>query len=85
MHIKQQSLHFVDRRRTTLIFVSLFLILIGSRAAVINYSGSSTPFMDEWDGDAAYLLEPYVRGNLSLRDLFSTFDEHIIFLLDCLF
>lgn len=60
-------------------FVSLFLILIGSRAAIINYSGSSTPYLDEWDGDAAYLLKPYVRGNLTLGDLFSNFNEHVIF------
>lgn len=31
--------------------VALFLILVGSRAALIGFAGSPVPYMDEWDGD----------------------------------
>ncbi len=57
---------------------SLFLILFGSRAALIHCAGNSTPFMDEWDGDAALLIKAYVDGRLSVSDLFAPFNEHRI-------
>jgi hypothetical protein len=79
MDVGQQLLLHIDKRRSIILFVSLFLILIGSRAIVINYYGNSTPFWDEWDGDAASLLLPYLRGNLTLGDLFSAHNEHVIF------
>ncbi|HEY3623532.1 MAG TPA: hypothetical protein VGL12_14305 [Roseiarcus sp.] len=71
-------LALIDRRRKTLLLVSLFLILVGSRAAVINHGGNSTPFMDEWDCDAADLLRPYLQGSLTVGDLFRPLNEHII-------
>jgi hypothetical protein len=74
----QQVIRLLDTKHMVFLFVSLFLIIIGSRAAVINYSGSFTPFLDEWDGDAAGLLKPYIRADLTIRDLFSPFNEHII-------
>ena len=79
MDVGQQFLRTIDKRHSVILFVSLFLILIGSRAIVINHDGNSTPFWDEWDGDAANLLLPYLRGNLALGDLFSRHNEHIIF------
>ncbi|HZZ61883.1 MAG TPA: hypothetical protein VFE63_12010 [Roseiarcus sp.] len=35
--------------------------------------------MDEWDGDAASLLEPYLQGKLTIGDLLAPFNEHRIF------
>ena len=68
---------FVARRRTGLLSASLFLILFGSRAALIHYAGNSTPFMDEWDGDAAFLIKP-LHGDLALGDLVAPYNEHRI-------
>lgn len=79
MDVGRQFLRAIDKRHGIILFVSLFLILIGSRAIVINYDGNSTPFWDEWDGGAANLLLPYLRGNLTLGDLFSAHNEHVIF------
>ena len=79
MDVGQQFLRTIDKRHSTILFVSLFLILVGSRAIVINRDGNSTPFWDEWDGGAANLLLPYLRGNLTLGDLFSAHNEHVIF------
>jgi hypothetical protein len=79
MDVGRQFLRTLDRRHNIILFVSLFLILIGSRAIVINHDGNSTPFWDEWDGDAANLLLPYLRNNLTLGDLFRGHNEHVIF------
>ena len=79
MDVGQQFLRTIDKRHSIILFVSLFLILIGSRAIVINHDGNSTPFWDEWDGGGANLLLPYLRGNLTLGELFSAHNEHVIF------
>jgi hypothetical protein len=79
MDVGQQFLRTIDKRHGIILFVALFLILIGSRAVVINHDGNSTPFWDEWDGDGGNLLLPYLRGNLTLGDLFRAHNEHVIF------
>src|SRR5271166_405229 len=72
-------LRFLDDRRQTLLFASLFLIVVGSRAILINYAGNPTPYTDEWDGEAANLLKPYLEGALTAGDLFQAHNEHVIF------
>ena len=66
MFTDQQSMLSLTKRQNAVLCVSLFLIFVGSRAAVINYGGNSVPFGDEWDGVAAGLLRPYLQGNLKL-------------------
>ena len=75
----KRILRFLDHRRQTLLVVSLFLIVVGARAVVINYAGNVTPYADEWDGAAANLLKPYLQGSLTLGDLFRAHNEHVIF------
>ena len=79
MDCGQRFQRFLDNRRQTILFVSLFLILVGARAVVINYAGNATPYADEWDGEAANLLKPYLQGALTFRDLFHAHNEHVIF------
>ncbi len=67
-----------EQFRTPILLVSLFLILVGSRATLIAYAGSSTPFLDEWDADAAHLLKPFLQGSLTIADLFYPINEHRI-------
>jgi hypothetical protein len=69
---------FVDRRRTSLLLVSLFLVLFGSRAALIHFAGSSVILNDEWDGDFAGVAQPLLQGRLSIHDLLAPFNEHRI-------
>ena len=57
---------------------SLFLILIGSRAALIGFAGSPAPYMDEWDGDWDQVIRPYLDGTLRLDALTAPFMEHRI-------
>ena len=79
MDAGKRILRFLDHRRQTLLVVSLFLIVVGARAVVINYAGNVTPYADEWDGAAANLLKPYLQGSLTLGDLFRAHNEHVIF------
>ena len=69
---------FVEKHRASLLLVSLFLLLLGSRAALIRYAGFPTPFLDEWEADGATLLKPYLAGHLGVGDLFVPINEHRI-------
>jgi hypothetical protein len=69
----------LDQNRMPILLASLFLILLGTRAALISYAGSPLPFLDEWEADGARLLEPYIQGNLTISDLFIPLNEHRIF------
>ena len=78
MNIGQQIIRFLDKKHMTFLLISLFVVFIGTRAAIINYSGAFTPFWDEWDGEAAFLLRRYIHGELTIGDLLRPFSEHII-------
>jgi hypothetical protein len=69
---------FVEKHRPSLLLVSLFLLLFGSRAVLIRYAGYPTPFLDEWEADGATLLKPYLAGHLGVSDLFVPLSEHRI-------
>src|SRR5271166_2582089 len=72
---RQGFLKLPDKKGGIALLIALFLILLGARAALINYAGSPTPFLDEWDGDAAALLKPYLQGRLTVGDLLAPFGE----------
>ena len=76
---RRQLLRRLDQRRQALLLASLFLIVVGSRAAVINHAGNPTPYLDEWDGGAANLLRPFLQNTLTVGDLFRAHNEHVIF------
>lgn len=59
---------------------AMFLIIFGTKAALIATYGSSIPFWDQWDAEAARLYLPYVQGNLSISMLFESHNEHRILL-----
>jgi hypothetical protein len=67
------------KRGGIVLTISLFLILLGSRAALINYAANPTPFFDDWDGAAVLLLKPYLQRRLTIGDLFAPYNEHRIF------
>ncbi len=75
---RQGSLKLPDKSGGIALLISLFLILVGARAALISHAGNATPFLDEWDGDAAGLLKPYLQGRLTVGDLLAPFGEHRI-------
>ena len=79
MRVWRTLLDALDRNLMAVTLASLFLILLGARAVLISHAGSPTPFLDEWEADGAHLLGPYIRGNLTLSDLWIPLNEHRIF------
>ena len=72
----RQASSVPDKLATTLIVVALFLIFFGSRLIVIDYSATSVPFLDEWDGEGVTTLIPYIQGRLSIHDLTTSSATH---------
>jgi hypothetical protein len=61
-------------------YLTLFLIVVGARLWLVFLYGSPVPILDQWDGEGATLLKPWVEGTLRLSDLFQPHNEHRIFL-----
>jgi hypothetical protein len=53
--------------------------VFGAKLIAISALGSATPLLDQWDAEAANLYAPYLRGTLSIGDLFAPHLEHRIF------
>ncbi|BBX61119.1 hypothetical protein MSAS_02930 [Mycobacterium saskatchewanense] len=52
--------------------------VFGAKLVVISALGSSMPLKDQWDGEAANLYAPYLKGELSLADLVAPHNQHRI-------
>lgn len=65
---------------TWLEYLALFLIVVGTRLWLVFLYGSPVPILDQWDGEGATLLKPWLEGTLRLSDLFQPHNEHRIFL-----
>jgi hypothetical protein len=68
------------RLLTTAQFFGLFLVVFGARLWLIQHYGNALPFWDQWDGEGALVLKPWIEGNLSLGALFAPHNEHRIVL-----
>ena len=63
-------------------YIKLFavaLVIFGARLWLIDHFGSSVPFWDSWDAQAAGLFLPWLKGTLTISDLFAPQNEHRIF------
>lgn len=60
-------------------FAAFAAILLGLKFWLIHFYGNEVPYWDQWDAEAARLYQPFLRGELSWRDLFSAHNEHRIF------
>jgi hypothetical protein len=61
-----------------LIFVSVFLIIFGIKLSLIGNYGEQTPYMDQWDGEAANLYIPYFEKHFEIKSLLAPHNEHRI-------
>jgi hypothetical protein len=67
------------RKKTVLICMGVFCIILGARLWMINNFGSALPYWDQWDAEAKLLYKPYFEGTLKISALFSPHNEHRIF------
>lgn len=56
----------------------LLCLLLAVRLWVVHDYGSATPFWDQWDAQAAFLFDPWLRGTLGWADLAGAHNEHRI-------
>ncbi|OBF18225.1 hypothetical protein A5725_21335 [Mycobacterium kubicae] len=54
--------------------------VLGSRLIIISAFASPVPVHDQWDAEALVLYSPYLKGTLSLGNLFAAHNEHRIFI-----
>jgi hypothetical protein len=59
-------------------FAGALLVLLGVKLWLIRTYANGTPFWDQWDAEAARLLEPYLHGTLGIQDLLAAHNEHRI-------
>ncbi|CAM3037312.1 hypothetical protein [Rariglobus hedericola] len=67
-------------RITWLYLVGLGLLVLAAKFALIDQFGNSTPFWDQWDGEAKGMLAPAQENRLSWSQMFAAHCEHRIFL-----
>jgi hypothetical protein len=59
--------------------LAVALVIFGARLWLIHNFGSSVPYWDQWDSEAAFLLLPWLNDSLAFSDLFAVHNEHRIF------
>jgi hypothetical protein len=67
-----------SRASTARYALALFLLITTARIIYVSLFAVQTPFWDQWDGEAAYLLKPWQDGTWSFWQLFSLHNEHRI-------
>jgi hypothetical protein len=58
--------------------LAIAIIIFGARLWFIHNFGSSVPYWDQWDGEAAGVFLPWLNGTLTVTDLFTPHNEHRI-------
>jgi len=60
-------------------FASLFLMGLAAKLWFIHRSGTSLPYCDQWDAEAAGTFIPWFEGRFHLADFFNAHGQHRIF------
>lgn len=60
------------------IAVGVALLALLARLLYIQLYAVPMPYWDQWDGEAAFLLKPWIDGSLQWADLIRTHNEHRI-------
>ncbi len=58
--------------------VAVCLIILGCKLWLIASHGSPLPFLDQWKGEGAEVLRPWLKGELRVAGLLAPFNEHRI-------
>jgi hypothetical protein len=73
------SLHISTRSWKIALAVLLFLTALSANLWIVSRYGNSTPFGDQWDGEAAGLYVPFFDSKLTISHLLAAHNEHRIF------
>ncbi|MGB8168993.1 MAG: hypothetical protein WCF18_15960 [Chthoniobacteraceae bacterium] len=58
--------------------VALVLVIVGCKLWLVASFSSPLPFLDQWKGEGAEVLRPWMKGELRITDLVAPFNEHRI-------
>jgi hypothetical protein len=72
------SRHREPDRAAILTCLGVFLLIFSSKLLLIQFASSPVPFYDEWDGEAANVIKPFMEGRLGIGTLFGHDNEHLI-------
>ncbi|OBI93920.1 hypothetical protein [Mycobacterium sp. 1245805.9] len=64
---------------TIALLAAVACVVLGAKLITISALGSPVPLSDQWAGEAGILYSRYLRGVLSVADLFAPHNEHRIF------
>ncbi|ORW91915.1 hypothetical protein AWB92_17260 [Mycobacterium sp. IEC1808] len=67
------------QKGTIALLAAVACVVLGAKLIVIWALASPVPLVDQWDGEAANVYSPYLKGALSVGDLFAPHNEHRIF------
>jgi hypothetical protein len=68
----------LSRRASAFWLVTLFLIVFSAKLVLMRDTPSTTPFWDQWDGEAAVLYMPFHQSSLTWQAMVSLHNEHRI-------
>ena len=68
------------KSRVLALTVLIFGLIATARLITLHYFAYDIPFWDQWDSEIWILLQPFQKGELDWRVLFSPHNEHRIFL-----
>jgi hypothetical protein len=68
-----------SRTKRILLLIGLFCVVFGAKVIAISHYGSNVPQMDQWDAEPELVYLPFLDGQLSLKLLFASHNEHRIF------
>lgn len=64
--------------RPVVLLMAIACTVFGARLVVISAFGSSVPVLDQWGAEGRMLYLPYLKGTLSVADLFASHNGHRI-------
>ncbi|HQS50111.1 hypothetical protein V5G24_02470 [Xanthobacter sp. VTT E-85241] len=64
--------------RWWLALAACVLVIVGAKLTLIWVYGSSVPYWDQWDAEAALLYRPYLDGHVPLSTFIGAHNEHRI-------
>lgn len=68
----------LSKNKNWVAIVVLASIVLISKILLIGHYGNGTPYLDQWDAEAAFLYKPWLEGTLTWREILAPHNEHRI-------
>lgn len=75
---RKSNMYLTHNNLFYLKLLAITIIIFGARLWFIHHFGSSVPYWDQWDGEAAHVFLPWLNDTFTITDLFTPHNEHRI-------